>query len=293
MQRVSGVTIVRGARTHGYPVEESIRSLLPAVDELIVNVGDLDDGTWEAVTGIGDSRIQAFHSVWDLGLRAGRVLSEETNKALARCRGDWAVYLQSDEVLHEDDLPVLRKALARHATGPVNALVFRYYHFYGSYWAYQDDPRRWYRYATRAVRTNVGIVSVGDACAFERHVDGRTVAMRHAVPGVRVFHYGRARPLADAVRKQRNLDRLFLGAQGDDPESLLPPPEDFRDRRHLRRFVGRHPAVMQDCIARAEWPQLRAPFRWYEWVRRAHVYAAWLTSTASRRMRRALSGNAR
>ena len=34
--KVSGFTIVRNAIKYGYPVEESIRSLLPLVDELVV-----------------------------------------------------------------------------------------------------------------------------------------------------------------------------------------------------------------------------------------------------------------
>jgi hypothetical protein len=47
--KVSGFTILRQTVRLGYPFTESIRSLLPLVDELVVGVGDGDDGTWEAV----------------------------------------------------------------------------------------------------------------------------------------------------------------------------------------------------------------------------------------------------
>ena len=107
--KLSGFTIARQAVRLQYPIVESIRSLLPLVDEYVVGVGDGDDGTWEAVASIGDPRVVMFRSTWDTSLRAGLAISEETNKALCRCTGDWAVYLQADEVLHEHDLPLLQR----------------------------------------------------------------------------------------------------------------------------------------------------------------------------------------
>ena len=84
--KVSGFTIVRNAIKYGYPVDKSVQSLLPLVDELVVGVGDSDDGTWDLVTGIGDPKIKPFRSVWDMTKREGGVvLSEQTNIALARC----------------------------------------------------------------------------------------------------------------------------------------------------------------------------------------------------------------
>src|SRR5439155_12850235 len=149
--RISGFTIARDAVRFDYPLAESLRSLLPLVDELIVAVGDCDDGTWELVQGIGDPRIRAFRTTWDLDRREN-VLSDETNKALDRCTGDWAVYLQADEVLHEHDLPLLRASLERYQHTRVEGLSFRYLHFYGSYETVQDNPLWFYRRATRAVR---------------------------------------------------------------------------------------------------------------------------------------------
>ena len=45
--KVSGFTFVRNVVKYDYPVVESIRSVLPVVDEFIVNVGRCDDGTLE------------------------------------------------------------------------------------------------------------------------------------------------------------------------------------------------------------------------------------------------------
>jgi hypothetical protein len=50
-------------------VVESIRSILPVVDEFIVNVGRCDDGTLELIRSIGDPKIKIVESVWDETLR--------------------------------------------------------------------------------------------------------------------------------------------------------------------------------------------------------------------------------
>ncbi|WP_218277178.1 hypothetical protein, partial [Pseudomonas sp. GW531-E2] len=71
-----------------YPFEESIRSMLPIVDELIVNVGVGSDATIEQIQKLAkeDKKIKIMESVWDESLReGGRILSEQTNLALQKC----------------------------------------------------------------------------------------------------------------------------------------------------------------------------------------------------------------
>ncbi|HOY10005.1 MAG TPA: hypothetical protein PLB05_08015, partial [Candidatus Omnitrophota bacterium] len=140
--KISGFTIARNAVKFQYPLVESIRSVLPLCDEMIVNVGDSEDDTLGLVRSIRDAKIKILQSRWDMSL-GKEVLSQQTNLALAACRGDWAVYLQSDEVLHEKDLPSLRKRMEGCLSEPgVDALRFRWLHFYGSYYRYRID-RGW------------------------------------------------------------------------------------------------------------------------------------------------------
>ena len=41
------------------------------------------------------------------------------------CRGDWAFYLEGDEVLHEKDIPHIKNVLQDHvANQKIEALVF-------------------------------------------------------------------------------------------------------------------------------------------------------------------------
>jgi hypothetical protein len=287
--RISGFTIARQVCHLGYPIQESLRSLLPLVDELIVNVGDGDDGTFEAVQAIDDPKVIVFRSTWDLTRRDGLTLSEETNKALARCRGDWAIYLQADEVLHEADLPVVRAALERAQGTRVEALSLRYYHFYGSYQTYKDDPRHWYPRATRIVRTGIGIESVGDACAFMVRTEGAWRQPRRQRLAASVYHYGRARPPAEMLHKQRNLETLYYDQRWLDEHGLRADMDlrlVYADRRHLRLFTGTHPAVMHARIAASSLPIPEPDGVWPEWLRRLYVYGSWMAAWALARVRR-------
>ena len=115
--KVSGFTFVRNAVKYGYPLEESLRSLLPLVDELVVMAGDSEDGTNKLIESIGSPKIRLLSSVWDPGLRTGgEVLAVETNKAMDAVskNSDWLFYLQADEVLHEKDYPAIREAMQRY-----------------------------------------------------------------------------------------------------------------------------------------------------------------------------------
>ncbi len=251
--RVSGFTIVRQTVSLGYPFVESIRSLLPLVDELVVAVGDSDDGTWEAVQAIGDAKLRAFHTRWDPLLRAhGEVLREQTNLALSRCTGDWAVYLQADEVLHEDDLEPLRASLKRHLERRTEALLFRYLHFFGCYGVVGDDWRIWYPRAVRAVKTGRGVVSAGDACGFHVRREGFTRGTLKANAHARIFHYGWCGPAATLAAKQRNLERLYrddiwiAAREGRGTDVVA------NRRLALKSFRGVHPGVMRERIAAEE-----------------------------------------
>jgi glycosyltransferase involved in cell wall biosynthesis len=255
--KVSGFTIARNAIKLGYPIELSMRSLLPLVDELVVAVGDSEDKTWEVVVGIGDPKIKPFHTVWDPGKRVGgQVLAEQTNLALARCTGDWAVYLQTDELLHESEIGGIRRRMERYLPTPVEGLSFQYVHFYGSYETVQDNWCVWYRREVRAVKTGKGVVSVGDAAGFRVSRDGTEHRLIRADAGAHVYHYGWVRPPSVMTEKRQSIRRLY---RPDDPEAAVTsaaaaaPPSPYRDLGNLRYFHGAHPALMTPLIAARDW----------------------------------------
>jgi hypothetical protein len=272
--RVSGATILDGVVRLGYPFRESLQSLLPLVDELVVNVGPADDGTWEAVRALGDPRIRPFRADWDRSPREGAVLSEQTNLALARCGGDWIVYLQADEVLHEDDLPRLRRALERNLARATEGLVFDYVHLFGSPHVLIDDWLAYYPRAVRAVKRGIGIESAGDAAGFVRRFGSRSRGLIKARSGARVFHYGRCGPEEERVARAVSLSSLYSAGPAPDAASLI--PRNLEARRDLRAFTGSHPVAMRERVAAAPAPVVRP--RGSSWPALVRAYARFLAS---------------
>ena len=270
---VSGFSIVRNAIRYGYPVAESLRSLAPLVDELVVAVGKSDDGTLELVRSLDLPQPTIIETEWDESLRVGgRVLAQQTNLALARCRHPWAFYLQSDEVVHEADHGRILAALARWDTDArVDALRFRFLHFEGTY-AYVNYVR--YRKQCRLVRNNGRVQSVGDAAGFGRS-DGRRLVSRHT--GAKIYHYGWARAPEVLKRKTLAFQKLYHDDAWVSEHYADVPAEYFSDVDIAFRFRGTHPSVMRSLIGAMDWripgdrrPPLDSP------LLNPRFYAAWL-----------------
>ncbi|GJQ21852.1 MAG: hypothetical protein HBSIN02_22070 [Bacteroidia bacterium] len=248
--RISGFSFVRNGVIYDYPFLESLRSLLPLCDEVIVAVGRSDDDTLDRIRNIGSPAIRIIETVWDDSLRTGGVvLARQTDIALDAVRGDWAIYLQADEVLHEKDYAVIRSAIDNAASDPrVEGLLFPYFHFYGSY-DYVGSSRRWYRNEVRAVRVGTGVRSWGDAQGFRIH--GRKLKVLPVQ--AHIYHYGWVRPPRIQQKKQRSFHRLWHPDQwiqnhvGDSEEF------DYRSGGRLQRFSGSHPSVMRERISRQDW----------------------------------------
>ena len=248
--KVSGFTIIKNGVTFAYPFREAVLSILPLCDEFIVNVGDSKDETLEVVKSMRDERIRIIQRTWDMSLRKNaQVLSVETNHALKECNGDWCFYIQSDEVLHEKYIPVVRRAMEKYLAIPkVEGIRFSYKHFYGSYDYYQDNYRRWYVRETRIIRNKKDIVSWGDAMDF-RHPDGskvRTVDIK-----AEIYHYGHARPPRAMAEKTFGFYKLY---HNDEEASKLEKAfQLYDDLGNLKRFEETHPAVMSDRIDNSNW----------------------------------------
>jgi hypothetical protein len=264
--RVSGFTFVRDAVRLRYPVVEAIRSILPLVDEMVVNVGVSPDGTLDLVRSIADPRLVVFESRWDeTQLVRGRVLAEQTDLALARCTGDVGLYVQGDEALHEDDHPAVRAALERlHADPRVEGLLFDYVHFYGSFHTV-GVSRRWYRKEIRAVRNRAGVRSWKDAQGFRIGAGSAARKLDVIESGGRMFHYGWVRPPEAQKAKLAEFERLYAGDAARDRRLARGFAYDVGEQ--VRRFEGTHPAAMRAWIAREDWPFEPAPRR----LRRGHV----------------------
>jgi glycosyltransferase involved in cell wall biosynthesis len=266
---VSGFTFCRNAVKYDYPLVESIRSALPVCDEFVVNVGRCEDGTLELIQSIRDPKIKIVESVWDESLRKdGLIYSQQTNIALARCTGDWAFYIQADEVVHEDDLPRIQEAMRRHLGNPaVKGLVFRYLHFIADYWS--TNPWFYHR-AVRIIRNNGEMESCGDAVGFHLKATHQYLQSGPkewlAYSGARMFHYGWVKDPKTMLEKKREQAAVYHGANLPAAAAQELAGETFRfdDYGILKEFCDSHPTVMNERISAARrWGTRRN--RWLNW----------------------------
>ena len=243
---------MRNAIRYDYPVVESILSVLPAVDEMLVSVGDSEDDTLQLIRDINSPKIRIMQSTWDDSLReGGRVLAEETNKALASIgpEFDWCFYLQADEVLHEQWIPVLKNAMADNLERKeVQGLLFDYLHFYGSY-QYLGDSRTWYRKEIRIIRNLPGMQSYKDAQGFRYNGQKLQVASS----GGSINHYGWVKNPRFQQAKQREFHKLWHTDDWMEKHVAEADEYDYGLIESLRKFEGSHPAVMAERISHCDW----------------------------------------
>ncbi len=239
--KISGFTIVRNAIKYNYPVVESIQSILPICDEFIVNVGDSDDDTLNLIKSIKSPKIKIIQTTWDFS-QGKEVLSIQTNLALKECKGDWAFYVQSDEVIHENDLPKLKKVMKESLSDKnIDCLRFLWFHFYGSYFRYRIDLG-WYQKQDRIIRNNKEIESYGDAFGFKRK-DGKDLRRKHSY--CFVYHYGWVQDEAVMRQRRLNAEKIgFVNLTDEQRENKF----KFSELNKFPVYFGTHPEVMKERI---------------------------------------------
>lgn len=217
--------------------------MLPGVDEFVLAVGRSDDDTRARAEAIAARHpsVRLLDTEWDTTV-GSVVLSIETDRAMAACRGRWGIYIQADEVLADGGAERLRRMITTADGDPrVEALLVDYIHFYGGFERI-GESRRWYRREVRAMRLGAGIRSHGDAQGFRVGAEARRVRARRS--GVAMYHYGWARP-AWALQAKRRLDHeIYETERRKDPERPLLPWQPG-----LRRFRGEHPIPVREWIA--------------------------------------------
>lgn len=246
--KISGCTFVRNGFLLGYPVKESLQSLLSICDEVVIAVGNSEDDTLKYIQSLENPKIKIIETIWDDSMReGGRILAQQTNIALEQCSGDWIIYLQADEVLHEQEIELLKTSMIKAETRPeIEGLLFKYLHFFGDY-EHIGMGRQWYRKEIRAFRNTGSITSWKDAQGF-RVRESQSVFRKLRVLDipVHVYHYGWVRNPSAYLRKQAAFGRLYH----DDAwlEEHLPKSEEFPICYELGDFTGTHPEIMRDRI---------------------------------------------
>lgn len=242
---ISGFTFLKNAEILAYPFKESILSILPLVDEFIVNVGESDDNTLEEIRALAKEypKIKILSSIWCEKMQSkGYVYGQQKMIAQFQCSGDWAFYLEADEVLHEEDLPKIKSAMEAYLNDEeVEALAFSYKHFYGNAHTLANSPA-WYRSEVRAIKTKVRTYAPDGlfwVVLDDSNKEGRYP--QAILVNASIYHYGWV----------RNEDKMTL------KHSLVAKywqhkPNTYHyanvDPKILQLFKGRHPKVIQTWL---------------------------------------------
>ncbi len=250
---ISGFTFVRNAIKLDYPVVESIKSILPICNELVVAVGNSEDGTRDLILSIDNPKIRIIDTIWDDSLReGGRVLAEETNKAFREINpsADWAFYIQADEILHEKYYDeVLNKMKHYLNRNDIDGLLFGYKHFYGNY-DYIGESFRWYRNEIRIVRNSSNVYSFCDAQGFRKDNNQK---LQVAKINAEIFHYGWVKHPQKQTLKQIELSKLYHDDEWINSNFKDELEFDYSNIDALELFDGDHPSVMLERIKAKNW----------------------------------------
>ncbi len=252
--KLSGFAMVRNAGKYYFPIKESIQSILPIVDEFIVALGncDADDNTEELIRSIGSEKIKIFHRVWDEKLFAdGTIFALETTFALQQCTGDWCIYLQADEVIHEEDHQIIMNNCEKYLDNKnVQGMLLNYLHFWGDY-DHHADGHCWYDYEIRIVRNEPGMASYKDAQSFRiNNMQKLNVIKTKA----RIFHYGWVRPPHIMQSKRKEQYSIHFGSQNAASAFNSQHHDyDYGPLGRLPAFNRTHPNVMHRLINEHSW----------------------------------------
>ncbi|WP_316830696.1 glycosyltransferase family 2 protein [Pedobacter aquatilis] len=250
--KVTGFTFIRNAIANDYPVREAILSVLSLCDDFVVALGNSTDETSALVKSINPEKIRTIDTIWDDNLKEGGfVFADETNKALAGVDkdADWLIYIQGDEAIHEDYLPIIKKEMeAELNNDKVEALLLKYKHFYASY-DYLAESRRWYRREVRILKNLPSIHSYRDAQGFR--INDRKLKVK--LIDAYVFHYGWVKPPKGLQGKVRNFNQYYQTEEWIEQHYPVQGSFDMHNADRLVHFKGTHPAVLKPRIEAANW----------------------------------------
>ncbi|MES2954801.1 MAG: glycosyltransferase, partial [Pseudomonadota bacterium] len=240
---ISGFTFIRNGVELGFPFEASIRSLLPLVDEFVVAVGRGNDDTLARVLAIGDPKIRVIETLWNERMAdRGFVYAQQKMIAQYACTGDWAFYLEGDEVVHEDDLPAIRASVEKHHANPeVEALVFDYRHFYGSAQWVSVSPG-WYRRECRLIRNTIRSYAPDGQYWLVTTDHKKPRNPKAALANAHIFHYGWIRRNEDMQKKLDQVSKYWASS------TKMEVHYSQFDARALQAFKGSHPKVAQEWL---------------------------------------------
>ena len=240
--KISAFTFIKNGQILGYPFLQSIQSVLPIVDEFVINVGDSEDETLKMIHSIKDAKIRIIESKWNDGMRdRGYVYGQQKMIAQFNCTGDWVFYIEGDEVYHEKDLEKIRNSMKSHLNNSnVEALVFDFKHFYGNANSVLNSPG-WYRSEARIIKNSIRSYAPDGLfwLVLDSNKKGRYPRAKNI--GVTCYHYGWVRSEEQMNLKSGKVQKYWGGQAAKVDYSQI-------DQLIIEEFIGSHPDIIKDWL---------------------------------------------
>lgn len=244
--KISAFTFIKNGQTLGYPFLESIKSIISIVDEFIINVGDSEDETLSIIESISSPKIRIIRSTWNEKMNdRGYVYGQQKMIAQYNCTGDWAFYIEGDEVYHENELEEILEAMRNYLNDPnVEALAFNFYHFYGNKNTYLDSPG-WYRSEVRIIKNSIRSYAPDGLfwVVLDDNKKGRYPKAK--LINAHCYHYGWVRSESQMNLKSKKVQHYWGNIHTHIDYSKM-------DLTIMKEFTGSHPKVIQNWLGEEE-----------------------------------------
>ena len=240
--KVSAFTFVKNGQILGYPFIESISSILPIVDEFIINVGKSEDHTLNLIYSIDSPKIKIIESEWNNNMQdRGYVYGQQKMIAQFNCSGDWAFYIECDELYHENDLKKIKNSMQQYKDDPsVEALVVNFLHFYGNANSIINSPG-WYRSEARIIKNNIRSYAPDGLfwLILDSNKRGRYPRCKNI--GINCHHYGWVRSQEQMNLKSKKVQKYWGNSSVEIDYKKM-------DQKIIHKFRGTHPKIIQKWL---------------------------------------------
>lgn len=257
--KISAFTLIGNAIKYDYPVLESIHSLLPFVDEYIVNINsDSEDDTKRLILDefAGDEKVVPFLSKWEKKDKGTSFFYRQTNHALEMCSHPWAFYLQADECIHESQGDMIHSLVGQAEESGKLAITMNYFHFEKHPSMIRKDYTDGcdaYDKEIRLIKNNGSLVSWGDAQSFCLTTDMNQPAMHHKEilldSDMNIYHYGYLKTPETMLQKKLYLADFYNISHPDRKEEIKSIDGKYIFSNNLKPFSGTHPSVMRHRLS--------------------------------------------
>ena len=208
MKKLGGVQFVRNAIIQDYCLKESLSSLLAVCDKVYIVDAGSTDGTQDLIASISNEHLTMITTeddAWE-SVDGPIKLAYFANIAMdyAQRRGmDYLLYVQSDEVVHEDSFNNIRDAVEHGA----EAYVFNRYNLF-------KDPYHMLNVAQERKPCSTEVIRLAKA-RYRAYSDGEHLMVDHvsqfkSLNSIELFHAGFVRdPKKHLVKIKHMLTEVF------------------------------------------------------------------------------------